>query len=257
MNIAVILKRVPDTEATIEVDRSEPTTIVEDEVKFVLNPYDEYAVEEALAIAADKDGEAIGVCIGPEEAETVIRSGLAMGLNRAVLISDPGAVDADIITQGKILAAAIRDLDASLVLCGREFIDTQEDAMAAAVAQNLDMPHVLNAGKIDLTDDRVTVVRDIEGGALEIETLLPAVISCQKGLNDPRYPTLIAIKRSKRKEIKKVSLSDIGIEIGPPKSRVEALKQPPPRAQGVTATGDPEDVVSQCLTWLADEAKLV
>ncbi len=257
MNVAVILKRVPDTEATIVVDRSLPTTIVEDEVKFVLNPYDEYAIEEALTIAAEGDGETIGVCIGPEQAETVIRSGLAMGLNRAVLISDPEAVDADIITQCKILAAAIKDLDVSLVLCGREFIDTQDDAMAAAVAQNLDMPHVLNAGKIDLKDDRVTVIRDIEGGALEIEALLPAVISCQKGLNDPRYPTLIAIKRSKRKEIKKVTLSDLGIEIGAPKSRVVALKSPPPRAQGVTATGDPEDVVSQCLTWLADEAKLV
>jgi electron transfer flavoprotein beta subunit len=256
MNVAVILKQVPDTEAVIRVDPANPNAIVEDEIKFVLNPYDEFAVEEALTIAEKTDGETIGVCIGPERAETAIRTALAMGLTRAILISDPEAVAADVVTQGKVLAAALRDADVSMILAGREVIDTQEDALAPSVAEALGYPHILNAGKIQIDQDRVTVQRDIEGASLTIEAMLPAVVSCQKGLNDPRYPTLIAIKRSKMKEIKQMSLAELGVDASA-KSTVVGLRMPPPRAPGVVAEGEPEEVVAQCVKWLADEAKLV
>ncbi len=257
MNVAVVMKQVPDTEAAVRVDSANPASIVEDDVKFVLNPYDEYAVEEALTIAENSGGEVIGVCIGPPRSETTIRSVLAMGVARAVLITDPMAVEADVITQGKIFAAVMREMDLSLVLCGREVIDTQEDALAPAIAEALNYPHVLNAGKITVEGDRVTVIRDVEGGSLEIEAPLPAVISCQKGLNDPRYPTLIAIRRAKRKELKTVTLADLGIDLKTPNSRIVALHTPPPRAAGVIAEGEPEDVAAQCMKWLAEEAKLV
>lgn len=256
MNIAVILKQVPDTEAVIRIDPTNPAAIVEDEIKFVLNPYDEYAVEEALTIAEETGGETVGVCIGPERAETAIRTALAMGLTRAILISDPQAVAADVVTQGKILAAALRDVEVSMILSGREVIDTQEDALAPAVAEALGYPHILNAGKIQIDQDHMTVLRDIEGGSLRIEALLPVVVSCQKGLNDPRYPTLIAIKRSKMKEIKQMSLAELGID-AITKSTVVALRMPPPRPPGVVVEGEPDDVVAQCLKWLAEEAKLV
>ena len=256
MNVAVILKQVPDTEAVIKVDPMNPAAIVEEDIKFVLNPYDEFAVEEALTIAEQTAGETLGACIGPERAETALRTALAMGLSRAILISDPDAITADVVTQGKILAAALRDSDVSLILSGREVIDTQEDGLAPSVGEALGYPHVLNAGRIEIADDRVTVLRDIEGGSLRIEAELPAVVSCQKGLNDPRYPTLIAIKRSKMKEIKRMNLAELGVDASP-KSALIALRTPPPRPPGVLVEGEPEEGVAQCLKWMAEEAKLV
>ncbi len=257
MNIAVVLKQVPDTEAVLKADPSIDGSIVEDNIKFILNPYDEYAVEEAVTIAEATGGEVIGVCIGPERSETAIRTALAMGVKRAVLVSDSDAVDTDIVTQGKIIATVIKDLDVSLVLCGRAMIDTQEDAMAAIVGQALEMPHVLEANKIDINGDKVAVVREIDGGAIEVDVSIPAVISCQKGLNDPRYPTLMAIKRCKKKELKKLTLADLAIQRQPPKSKIVALQTPPPRAEGKKVEGETVDVVAQTIKWLAEDAKVI
>lgn len=257
MDVAVILRQVPDTEAVVKPHPADKGAIVEDGVKFILNPYDEYAVEEALRITEKDGGEVLGVCIGPERSETAIRMALAMGMARVVLISEPAAVEADIVTQGAILAAAIKGLSPRLILCGREMIDTQNDSAAAVVACRLGIPHVLAASKITITGDRATVVRDIEGGSLEIETPLPAAISCQKGLNEPRYPTLIAIKRAKTKEIKKMTLSELGLAAVPPKSRVTALRPPPARSAGVKVAGLPEEVAGKCMAWLSETAKVI
>ena len=257
MNVAVILQQVPDTEAVVKPDPARQGAILEDGVKFILNPYDEYAVEEALRIIEKDGGEVVGVCIGPDRAETAIRMAMAMGMERAILISDPAAVEADIVTQGVILAAAIKTLSPRLVLCGREMIDNQNDAAAAVVARKLGIPHVLAASKIELAGEKAVVVRDIEGGSLEIETTLPAAISCQKGLNEPRYPTLIAIKRAKNKEIKKMTLAELGLTAAASKSRVTALRLPNARAAGVKITGTPEEVTGQCLAWLSGTAKVI
>jgi electron transfer flavoprotein beta subunit len=258
MDIAVILRQVPDTEAAVAPDPARPGAILETGVKFVLNPYDEYAVEEAVRIVeAAGGGSAVGFCIGPERAEIALRTALAMGLERAVLISEPAAVDADIVGQGRILAAAIKALSPSLVLCGREFIDTAEDAMAAVLAQFLGLPHVLNASKIELSADKAVVQREAEGSTLEIEAALPAVVSAAKGLNEPRYPTLMAIKRSKAKEIKRVTLSELGLAPAAPRRRVTALVAPPPRAKGVRVEGDPAAAAAQGLEWLSKTAKVI
>jgi electron transfer flavoprotein beta subunit len=258
MDIAVILRQVPDTEAAVAPDPARPGAILETGVKFVLNPYDEYAVEEAVRIVeAAGGGSAVGFCIGPERAEGALRSALAMGLERAVFISEPAAVEADVVGQGRILAAAIKALGPSLILCGREFIDTAEDAMAAVVAQFLDLPHVLNASKVVLSADKVTVQREVEGSVIEIEAALPAVVSACKGLNEPRYPTLMAIKRSKGKEIKRLSLSELGLAAAPARSRVTALVVPPPRAKGVRVEGSPAAAAAQGLDWLSKTAKVI
>lgn len=257
MNVAVVLQQVPDTEAVVKPHPANQGAIIEEGVKFILNPYDEYAVEEALRITEKDGGEVVGVCIGPDRSETAIRMALAMGMTRAVLISEQPAVEADLVAQGGILAAAIKGLSARLVLCGREMIDTQNDAVAAVVAHRLGIPHVLAASKIDIAGDKATVLRDIEGGSLEIETALPAAISCQKGLNEPRYPTLIAIKRAKNKEIKKMTLAELGIAAAPPKSRVTALRPPQARSAGVKVTGEPAEVAGKCVAWLSETAKVI
>ncbi|MCX5794825.1 MAG: electron transfer flavoprotein subunit beta/FixA family protein [Elusimicrobia bacterium] len=257
MDVAVILRQVPDTEAAVKPDPARPGAILETDIKFILNPYDEYAVEEALRITEKAGGSAVGFCIGPARAEAALRSALAMGLERAVWICEPAAWQADVVTQGRILAAAIKGFNPSLILCGREMIDTQEDALAAAVAQYLDIPHVLGAAKIELCEDKLLVQREVEGATLEIEASLPAALSCSKGLNEPRYPTLLAIKRSKNKEIKKVTLAELGVDLGPPKSRVLALQPPPPRPKGLRAEGEPAAVTAQGLEWLSHVAKVI
>lgn len=257
MNVAVILQQVPDTEAVVKPDPASPGAILEEGVKFILNPYDEFAVEEALKITEKDGGEVVGVCIGPDRSEAAIRMAMAMGMERAILISEPAAVEADLVTQGAILAAAVKTLSPRLVLCGREMIDTQNDATAALVAAQLGIPHVLAASKIEIAGDKAVVVRDIEGGSLEIETALPAAISCQKGLNEPRYPTLIAIKRAKNKEIKKMTLAELGITPAAPKSRVTGLRLPQARSAGVKINGTPEEVTVKCLIWLSETAKVI
>ncbi|MBI4676241.1 MAG: electron transfer flavoprotein subunit beta/FixA family protein [Elusimicrobia bacterium] len=277
MNIAVLLRQVPDTEAKVVPDPDLRGRIMESEIKFILNPYDEYAVEEAVRIIergglapggqvpggagglplSGGGGEAVGFCIGPDRAETALRSALALGLARAVLVSDPAAVEADVVTQGRILAAAIKGFAPSLILAGRELIDTQEDALAAVVAHFLDIPHVLGAGKITLDGEKAVVLREVEGGSLEIAASLPAAVSCSKGLNEPRYPSLMAIKRSKAKEIRKVSLAELGVQSGPQKSRIAELKAPPPRAAGVRVEGEPAVVAAKGIEWMADVAKVI
>ncbi|MBN1552365.1 electron transfer flavoprotein subunit beta/FixA family protein [bacterium] len=257
MNIAVILKQVPDTEANVAADPTHPGKIVEDTLKFILNPYDEYAVEEALVIAEKSGGEVIGVCIGSDRAEWAIRTAMAMGIHRAVFITDPEAVESDIITQAKILASIIKTLDVSLILCGRSWIDLQEDALAPALGHFLNIAHVSNAGKIDVDCLKATVIRELDGGTLEVRVTLPAVISCSKELNEPRYPTLIAIKRSKNKEIKRVTLSDLGMTPGTPRSFVTDLQTPSSRGKGKIVTGDPADMVKEAVQWLSDEAKII
>ncbi|MFA6093591.1 MAG: electron transfer flavoprotein subunit beta/FixA family protein [Elusimicrobiota bacterium] len=257
MNIAVILKQVPDTEAVVKPDPAKPGAILETDIKFILNTYDEYAVEEAVRIVEKTGGEAVGVCIGPERAEAAIRSALAMGLSRALWVSEPDAVSADVITQAKVLAAAIKTLSPGLVLCGREMIDTQEDAIASAAAQFLDMPQVLNAAKITIDGEKAVVLREVESASLEIEAKLPAVISCGKGLNEPRYPNLMSIKKAKNKEIKKLTLAELGLQAGPAKARIAALEAPAPRAKGVRVEGEVASMVAQGVDWLMKVAKVV
>ncbi|MBN1355960.1 electron transfer flavoprotein subunit beta/FixA family protein [bacterium] len=257
MTIVVILKQVPDTEAVVRPDPSRPQGILTEDVKFILNPYDEFAVEEALSIAESTGGEVVGICIGPAEAESAVLTALAMGVDRAMMITDPGAVETDIVTKGRILAEAIKPLNPSLVLCGREWIDTQEDALAAVIAEYLDLPHVGNVGKLSVESSKLTAVREMDGGSLEIESTLPAIVSCSKDLNEPRYPTLIKIKRAKTKEIKSVTLSDLNLAFEPPRSRVKILSSPPARQAGRVVKGEPDATARDAVAWLSDEAKII
>ncbi len=257
MNIAVIFRQVPDTEARITPNPQNKKSILEDDITFILNPYDEYAVEEAIRITEEKGGEAIGICIGPERAETTIRTTLAMGLHRAIHITEPDVIAADIISQAKLLAQIIRPLDVSMILCGREFIDTQEDAMAPALAEYLDFPHVLNASHISIIDHQIAIQREMEGNTITIQTHLPVVISCQKGLNEPRYPTVMAIRKSKSKEIKILSSSDIGFSLPAPRQKIIQYILPPSREASQVVAGEPNELVDRCIRWLSEKAKIV
>jgi len=257
VDIAVVIKQTPDTEARIVPDIANARQIINDGINFILNPYDEFALEEALKITESSGGEVICIAIGPESSEPAMRTALAMGATRGILVTNSEAVDADIVTQGKILAAAIRTVNPAMILCGREWIDMQEDALAAILGEYLDMPHIMNAARITLNGSQITVNREVEGATFEITSPLPAVVSCQKGLNEPRYPTLIAIRKSKSKELKMMSSAELGFASIAPASRIVSLEAPPPRAQGKMISGDTDHLVAQSLKWLSDEAKLI
>jgi len=255
MNVAVILRQVPDTESEISVDPDNETIILDDDIKWILNPYDEFAVEAAVTLAGENDGKVIAICIGRDSAEQVIRTAMAMGVDEGLLINDDDAINADIIAQAKIIAEATKDDQPDLVLCGREFIDSNEDALAAALAEFLGTPHVLNVSKLEFDGTTFTVEREVDGGSLEIETQIPAVFSCQKGLNEPRYPNLMAVRRARKKPLEIKSLDDLDIAPPQPGIKVIKLNTPPQRAEGKLVEGEPADTAIQAVEWLQNEAK--
>ena len=256
-NIVVILNHVPDTEAVIKIDSSDASKIDSEDVKFILNPYDEYAVEEAIEMADEIDGESIAVCIGSNDAETTIRYALAMGIDKAVLINEPNAIELDPVSRGKVFAAAIKDLDAKIIITGKETIDLNDDSIATVIAGAMDLPQINYVSKIDFDGDTLKVVRDIEGGSLEVNTSFPVVLSAQKGLNDPRYPSLIKIKRAKKKEIKDISIADLGVDVSSAKVKIVKLNMPPARAQGIMVSGDAAETSAKAVDWLSNTAKII
>ncbi len=257
MLIAVILKQVPDTEANIVVHPSNAARIVEDDLKWIMNPYDEYAVEAAVSLAEDHGAETLAVCIGPERSESVIRTAMAMGIDSGLLISHESDFQPDIILQAKIFAEALKDISPDLVLCGREQIDTGDDALAAALAEYLSQPHVLNVSKLQLEANTLNVEREVDGDIFKLALVLPGVISCQKGLNEPRYPNLMAVRRAQKKPLERKTVQDVAHQQNlSPLLRCVALAVPPPRAAGAFVTGDPNDTARQAAEWLTDKAKI-
>jgi electron transfer flavoprotein beta subunit len=255
MLIAVIVKQVPDTEADVVIHPDNPTSIREDDLKWVLNPYDEYAVEAAVTIAEEHDAETVAVCIGPDRAVSVVRTAMAMGIDAGIHIDHETGLKSDVITEAKILAESLRKQSPTLILCGRESIDTGDDALAAALAEYLDLPHVLNVSKLNFSHEIISVERDVDGGILQIEIKLPGVVSCQKGLNEPRYPNLMAVRRAQKKPIESLTMQDLGMEAVEPLVRCKTLTEPPQRATGKVVSGNPEDTARQAVEWLTNDAK--
>ena len=202
MNIVACVKQVPDTEAQIKV-KPDGSGIEEGGIKWVMNPYDEFAVEEALKLKEKSGGEVTVVSVGPARAMETIRTALAMGADKGIHISDPTLDGADGYTTAAALAAAIKGIPHDIIFCGQRAIDDDSAQVGAILAELLGIPQVTVVTKFELTDGAVKVIRPIEGAQLLIGCPLPALVTAQKGLNEPRYPTLIAIKRAKNKEIKK------------------------------------------------------
>ena len=215
MKIVVCVKQVPDTETKVVIG-NDGTAIDPSDVKYVMNPYDEFAVEEALKIKeAQGEGEVIVLTLGGEDAQPAMRTAMAMGADSGVLLKVENAELADGLAVAKALTDEIRDLGADLVLAGKMAIDGYGHQVAVMLGELLGMPVLPTAKALDLADGKATVVRDIEGGKETITASLPCVITAEKGLNEPRYPALKGIMQAKRKplEIKEISLNDQGLEI--------------------------------------------
>jgi electron transfer flavoprotein beta subunit len=258
MIIVVLIKQVPDTASVIKIETDRPAVQTKG-LKFILNPYDEFAVEEALKIRGVKGGEVIAVSAGGEEIEETIRLALAMGADRALWIKDPFFKKASSRGLALCLAAAVKTLAPELLLAGKQAVDDDEAQVPERVAELLGWPHVSLVTKLELNETGALVNREVEGGYYSIQVPFPAVLTAQKGLNTPRYPTLPNIMTAKKKEIKIVGLKDLGLDETALGSRIqlESLSAPSPDRKNRILTGDNLQRVSELVLALHEKEKVI
>jgi len=255
MNILVCSKRVPETATKIKI-AADGKTIDEAGVQFVTNPYDEFAIEEALLIKEKKRGEAtVGevtvASIGPADAVSVpLRNALAMGADKAIHVKDD-AKRRDPAAVAKALARLVETMSPKpdLVLCGRQAVDDQALAVAPMLATFLGWPCVTDIVALEVKGNTLTVSREIEGGSEVVELDLPAVLSANKGLNEPRYASLKGIMAAKKKPV-----AEVAIPLPEDPTLVRVMEYPPERKGGkIVGTG--VDAVPALVRLLKDEAK--
>ena len=260
MNILVFVKRVPDTESRIRVQR-ETRAIAEDGLNFVVSPYDEYAVEEALRLKEAKGGTVRVVTVGPGEAAAVLRKGLAMGADEAFLIQDGSPETYDGLRTARILARAVerKFAGADLLLFGKQSVGADNSQVPAMTAELLGLPQATVVTRLEVGDGAATAFREIEGGTEKVVLTLPAVVTAQKGLNEPRYETLRGIMAAKKKEIPVVTLDELGLGPDELASRLEitGLDAPAPRKAGRVLQGEPAETARELARILRDEAKVI
>jgi len=259
MKIIVCVKQVPDTEARIRIS-PEGTGIQEADLNWIVSPYDELAVEEALRIKEAKGSEVVLVCLGPERAQTALRNGLAMGADSAVHLKDPAFETTDTLGTARALAAAIKALAPfDMVLTGQQGVGGDNSQVPGLLAELLDLPQVTMAVKLEVQDGKATVTREVEGAHEVWETSLPVVISAQKGLNEPRYASLKGIMAAKKKtiDVKDAAALGLSAEALAPRVRVVSLELPPARPGIRMIEGDSETQVKELLRLLHEEAKVI
>ena len=267
MNIVVLIKQVPATESKLniappgsDIDRSNLT--------FVVNPYDEFAVEEALRIKERLGRGAITVLSlrphSTQKPEEALRTCLAMGADKAILLSDPAFEGSDSFSTTLVLTAAVRRLAFDLLLCGKQAVDDDGGIVGIQVAELLGLPHIAVVNKLEVNPETRTALahRQIEGGIEVVETPLPALITCQKDLNEPRYPTLPGIMKAKQKPLEIWTRETIGLApetIGEAGAKLKTvrLEPPPSRPAGRIIPGDAPTAVRELVRLLREEAKVI
>jgi len=250
MKIAVCIKRVPDSETRVKIAAA-GKTIDEAGVKFVLNPCDEFAVEEALRRKEQAgSGEVAVVCLGPAAAQETIRTALAMGADRGVLLQ-ADTIPPDPFAAAQIIAAELKNTTWDLVLFGRMAIDDYNHQVGSLVAELLGLPCVTAVAHLDIDGAKGVAEREIEGGIEVVDFPLPAVLTTDKGLNEPRYPALKGIMAAKKKplEVKAVQPGTGSLEI-------VALTPPPERKEG-KIVGEGAGAVGELVRLLREEAKVL
>ncbi|MGN1402536.1 MAG: electron transfer flavoprotein subunit beta/FixA family protein [Bacillus sp. (in: firmicutes)] len=257
MNIYVLLKRTFDTEERISLADGK---INEDGAEFIINPYDEYAVEEAIVKRDEHGGEVTVVTVGSEEAEKQLRTALAMGADKAVLINTEDDIeDGDQFTTSKILAEYLKDKDADLIIAGNVAIDSGAGQVGPRVAELLNFPYITTITKLDIDGTNVSVVRDVEGDSETIETSLPLLVTAQQGLNEPRYPSLPGIMKAKKKPLEELEIDDLDIDEDDVEAKTKTIEiyLPAKKEAGKVLEGELKDQVTELVNLLNKEAKVI
>ncbi len=247
MKILVCLKQVPHKDARLEV-AGDAGWIDEGGIKFEINQYDTYALEEALRIKDAGDAEVVVATIGPDRTGQALRTALGMGADRAIQIWDDALSNADSLAIAKTLAASVKGETFDLVLMGLMSDDANQSLTGPMLAELMDLPHTTGAMKVELKDGSAQVERELEGGALEVVDLpLPALITVQTGLNEVRYASLKGIMQAKKKPLDKLTLADIGLDAAAvaPKVSIEKLYVPTKSDGAEILEGSPAEVSQQ------------
>lgn len=257
MKIAVLAKQTFDTEAKITLDGS--GKINQEGVNLIMNPYDEFAVEEALRIKEKHGGEVTVISFSGAKAQEILRQALAMGADKAVHITAGELEKVDEHTTAVILARVLGGMECDLVLAGWRAIDDGSAQVAGRVAEILGLPMVNMVIKLEIDGKKAVASREIEGGFEVVEVPLPAVITAQKGLNEPRYPTMKGIMQAKKKPMQKLSPADVVREAAEavPKVWIKKYFLPVPRSQGKIITGEAAEAAASLVRLLKEEAKVI
>lgn len=263
MNILVCVKQVPDTAIAIKLD-AEQKSIDRSEITYVVNPFDEYAIEAGLQLKEKYGGEVTLVTMGPDRADETLRTGLAMGADKGVHISDPALEGSDTLVTAKVLAAAIKGLPYDIVLCGKVATDDNTGQVGPALAELLGIPHISGATTLEVDDasGKATATREIEGGFMRMEVPIPAVITAEKDLNAPRYPSLPGIMKAKTKPVDKKDVASLGMDsssVGLAGSKIQpmGMSLPPEREAGRIIEGEAEEAAKELARLLRAEVKIL
>ncbi|HVJ64553.1 MAG TPA: electron transfer flavoprotein subunit beta/FixA family protein [Bdellovibrionota bacterium] len=259
MKIAVIVKQVPDTETKAKLGAN---GLDMTGVKFILNPYDEFAVEEAIKTKTAAAGSTITVfTLGPDRSVEAMRTALAMGCDAAVHIkvSDEEAAKADSYLVAKALAKTLEQKGPfDLVFAGKQAIDDDALAVPQMVAEFLGWGRATVVSSLEVSGDKLVAKRSADGGNVETyELAKPALIAANKGLNTPRYASLPGIMKAKKVAVDAVSLSDLGLSIGDAKVEIGGFEVPPEKSAGKMFTGSAQEVAAQIVKALREEAKVI
>lgn len=256
MNIFVILKRTFDTEEKILINNGK---ISEDSAEFIINPYDEYAVEEAIVLRDQHGGEVTVVTVGSEEAEKELRTALAMGADKAVLISNEDLDSQDQFTTSSILATYFKEQEFDLILGGNVAIDNGTGQVGPRLAELLNIPYVTTITSIKIDGSTVSIDRDVEGDVEKIETSLPLLVTAQQGLNEPRYPSLPGIMKAKKKPLETLELDDLDIDEDDVEAKTKTVEVflPPKKDAGKILSGEIASQVKELVSLLRTEAKVI
>ncbi len=248
MKILVFVNHVPDTETKVKVG-PDGRTIDPAGINFMLSPYDEYAVEEGLKLREKFTGEVVVVSLGSDANKEALRKALAMGCDKAVLLKDASQRDSFSVARG--LAEFAKEYAADIILVGKQSIDYDSAQVGGLVAEMLGIPSISVVVKLVVSDGAVVAEREIEGGHEVVHSKLPVLIMAQKGLNQPRYPSLKGIMDAKRKQIEERAAA-------PAESVVEvvAMKRPPSKPQG-RIVGSDASAVPELVRLLREEAKVL
>lgn len=257
MNLYVCIKQVPDTETKIKLN-GDSSGIDAAGIKWIMSPYDEFAVEEALRVKEKNAGSTVTVITaGPDRVVEALRTALAMGCDNAIHVELPDTADSALAA--KALAGALKkEAKVDVVYFGKEAIDDGAAQVPQLVAAHLGLPSVTMVAGIEYAGTTLKCKREIEGGAFEmVEVALPAVVAATKGLNEPRYATLPNIMKAKKKDVKKVSLADAGASAADQKIKLKNFQLPPPKQAGKKIEGDAATQAKALVAALHNESKVI
>ncbi len=265
MNIVVLLKQTPDTESVIRI-AEDGRSIDTQDIKWIINPYDEFAVEAALRLKEQHGGTVTIVSWGPQRVVESIRTALAMGADKGILIDDEAIYDSDSLGVAKALAAVVKELDPDIVLCGHRAVDYDHNQRGPMVAELLGWPHLPLAVSMECDGSTVKIERPVEGGKMVLESSLPAVVTMggSHAVWNPRYASLPGIMKAKKKPLDVKKLADLGLDpeecgADAAKIRLVSLEMPPERKPGRIINGDldTEGKAKELVRVLREEAKVI